>query len=50
MERITARTADRTELRDIKDVVIDTSKPCSESENMSGNLATLTATATVMLW
>ena len=30
MERITARTANRTELRDIKDVVIDTSKPCKQ--------------------
>jgi len=30
MERITARTANRAELRDIKDVVIDTSKPCKQ--------------------
>ena len=30
MERITARTADRAALRDIRDVKIDTSKPCKQ--------------------
>lgn len=30
MEKVTARTADRSQLKDIQDVVIDTTKPCQE--------------------
>ncbi|MGM9601902.1 MAG: DUF6870 family protein [Faecousia sp.] len=30
MNMISARTADRSSLKDIRDVVIDTTKPCSE--------------------
>lgn len=30
MNKISARTADRSSLKDIRDVVIDTTKPCSE--------------------
>lgn len=30
MEQVTAKTADRSQLKDIRDVVIDTSKPCKE--------------------
>ena len=30
MDNITAKKLDRTQLKDIKDVVIDTTKPCNE--------------------
>ncbi len=30
MDKVTARTADRSHLKNIQDVVIDTTKPCQE--------------------